>query len=146
MTVDPSNPPQSGQFEMNYALTHHWTVPRSIQTDLVVTTRDKIKVVMLENLPKFRQSIAWTGPGSLFLGMLLGLVTSDFDRGFLGLPHETWATVFWMGTIASGIWFCWSVFLVRRRSVSHEDILNAIFATHREETPQIIAGEVQDSP
>lgn len=142
MTVDPSPTPSSGQIQLAAEVTQTWRINSNLHSEVVITTKDRIKVVLMETLPRLRQVVSLTGPGSLFLGLLTGLVTSDFDsaRYVLGIPSSAWATIFTIGTVASLVWFAWSVYHYKTKSVTMDQIVDKLVATHQAEPSDIVQG------
>ncbi|MEX1908619.1 hypothetical protein L6241_10000 [Janibacter sp. Y6] len=72
----------------------------NIKQEVVMTTRDKIKVALHEMLPQYtstEQLLAWAG---LTIGLATALLTADF-KDFLGISGETVAGAVGLGALLS---------------------------------------------
>ncbi len=65
----------------------------NIQTELITITKDKLENILLKYLNKLDLRKAWITPFSVFLSLIIALLTADFKE-FLGLPKELWHALF----------------------------------------------------
>ncbi|MDO5534106.1 MAG: hypothetical protein Q4F65_05595 [Propionibacteriaceae bacterium] len=75
----------------------------NLKQEVVMTTRDKIKVALHEMLPAYSSTgelLAWL---SLTAGLLVALVTADF-KDVLGVPGDAITGAFVLATVAAGAW------------------------------------------
>lgn len=100
----------------------------NVRTDYVVTTRDKIEIVLRKQLPLFLRRHAWVAPLSLLIGLIASIVTSDF-QDFMGLSKDVWSTTFVIGAILAFVWLVRNVMLLRG-TVDLDGVLEAVVATH----------------
>gem|GEM_PF-2004268 len=71
--------------------------------DFIVTTEDKIRLCMLNHASRLANRSAWIGPVSLFVTIILVLITTDFHDTF-GIPKATWHAIFLICAVGTAIW------------------------------------------
>jgi hypothetical protein len=89
---------------------HHFNIDQTLLT----ITEDKIRIVLTEEREALRGRLDWVEPLALVVALSSALVATDFQDKY-GLPSSGWETIFWIATIASAIWFAYTVRLSLRR-------------------------------
>lgn len=79
------------------------------KSDLIEITEDKLENILLKHLHKSQTINNWVTPMTLFLTILIVLLTSNF-KDFIGIQKEEWKALFLITLIVSFIWFCITVF------------------------------------
>ena len=69
----------------------------NIKTDLITITRDKLKIILLEDLEMVRARGAWKTPLTLFISLGIALLTAEFSSdtiralfGFVAAASMLW--------------------------------------------------------
>lgn len=73
------------------------------QSELIEITEDKLENILLKHLSKLNKVKGWLTPASLFLTVLIVLLTADF-KTFWSIEKEVWKAIFVIGLIATLIW------------------------------------------
>ena len=83
------------------------TIHSNIKSPLIEITEDKLIVILTRFLQKVRRTLTWSTPLSLFVTLLLTILTADFNKAFLGISKEVWTAIFYIsfaGSIAYTIY------------------------------------------
>jgi len=75
----------------------------NLKSDLIEITEDKLENILLKHMTKIENSKCWLAPLSLFVSLLMTLLSSNFIKTF-GLSKYTWEAVFMVGLLMSFIW------------------------------------------
>ncbi|MDI2033009.1 hypothetical protein [Paenarthrobacter nitroguajacolicus] len=118
------------------------TVTTNLQTDVIVTTKDKVSLALHDVLPKFRRRVAWVAPATLVSSLLVALLSTDFNQRLLGVSAETWKTLFALATVGSVVWLVWATARAIFRSADHDKVVEAIVKTHRVDRSAPLQGTV----
>lgn len=84
------------------ALTKDVTVNENLSQDLIVTTSDKVKILLTEHHQIINKKMDWSMPLSVFITILLTLLTAKFETTFLGMTANVWLAVFDIACFVSG--------------------------------------------
>lgn len=76
----------------------------NVKSDLIEITEDKLENVLLKHLKNLRIISSWVTPLTIFLSVLLAILTTDF-KDALGLTKEVWNAVFVILLFGSLGWF-----------------------------------------
>jgi len=74
-------------------------VPRQ---QYIVTTSDRLKLCLLENLKRAEKKHDWVAPFGVLLAIITSFVTATFRDAFL--PAKTWEGVFILLGVGSFVW------------------------------------------
>ena len=74
-------------------------------SDLIEITEDKLENILLKHLNKMNKVKGWQVPVTLFVTIVLVLLTSEFKTKF-GITADVWQAVFILAAIISFIWSC----------------------------------------
>lgn len=72
--------------------------------EVIQITVDRLKLVLVEHKDGFERRKEWHTPLSLIATIAVVLITTSF-RPALGFSADTWAAVFIVSLVLSGIWF-----------------------------------------
>jgi len=75
----------------------------NVDQEIIITTTDKIKLVLINTKEVLKSQRDWWTPLGLFLSFLTTLCTAEFKDAF-NLNKEFWHAVFVLLTIGSSIW------------------------------------------
>lgn len=78
-------------------------VRTNTKSDLIEITEDKLENILLKYLQKLSKTNSWLTPVSLFITILIVLLTSEF-KSFLNLEKEVWKALFLLSLILTFIW------------------------------------------
>lgn len=68
----------------------------------IVTTEDKVRLVLLTHLQKIEKRKSWIAPAGIFITVLTSFVTTDF-KDFL-FKAATWQAIFLITGVISFVW------------------------------------------
>ena len=116
------------QDKLNIDLTDNRNVYKNTAQDYVVTTRDKLELVLLKTEKCLAKRNSWMTPLGLFITCSITLLTANF-KDFV-LPPNVWNAVFIIASIICFFWLVQSlVVLVKYWNKGNvEDILNKIIS------------------
>lgn len=78
-------------------------VRSNVKSDLIEITEDKLEVILLKHLRSCDTRWSWIAPLSVFLSLLLAIITTTFVDS-LQLKADTWHAIFILLCAASGGW------------------------------------------
>lgn len=130
--------------DINEHLSRSITVSTNLETNIVVTTRDKISNSLHEMLPKVVRRNAWLAPASLLLTLITTLVTADFSKDLFGVSPDIWQAAFMLGAGGTLIWLVVAMVNLVFRSAGHAAVLEAIAKTHQQGPRETLVGVVND--
>ncbi|CAL2082775.1 conserved hypothetical protein [Tenacibaculum dicentrarchi] len=78
-------------------------VRTNTKSDLIEITEDKLENILLKHLNKLNKVKAWLTPLSLFITILIVILTSTF-KSFVGLEKEVWKAIFVISLIVTFFW------------------------------------------
>lgn len=81
-----------------------WTNTKS---DLIEITEDKLENILIKHLHKLDKAKGWLTPLSLFVTILIVLLSTEFKQ-FLSIEKEVWEAIFVIGSFATLIWTFYS--------------------------------------
>jgi hypothetical protein len=74
----------------------------NLDQNAIITTEDKVRLVLLTHLSILEQKKSWIAPAGVFITILTSFVTTNF-KDFL-LPASTWEAIFLLSGVASFVW------------------------------------------
>jgi hypothetical protein len=80
----------------------------NIKSDLITITHDKLENILLKYLIKISNRNKWVTPLSLFISILLVLLTATFKDTF-GISKDIWNSFFILCCLGNFIWFIVSI-------------------------------------
>lgn len=84
-------------------LSKNLTIHKNVKQEIIITTADKIKLVLINTREILSAQRDWWTPAGLLLSFIATLATADF-KDALSVPKEFWHAIFVLLTIASAIW------------------------------------------
>lgn len=100
----------SKQDKLNIDLNDNRNVYQNTAQDYVVTTKDKLELVLLKTEKRLSSKNAWMTPLGLVLSCTLSLLSSNF-KDFI-LPANVWYAIFIITTIICFFWLCYTIYLL----------------------------------
>jgi hypothetical protein len=76
----------------------------NIDQTAIEVTEDRARLVLGETVELIRRGRDWMGPGGLFAGLLVGVLTGDFKPLPYGITSDTVKGMAIFATIVTGCW------------------------------------------
>jgi hypothetical protein len=90
-------------------LSKNLTIHKNVKQEIIVTTADKIRLVLISTKEILTAQRDWWTPLGLLISFVTTLCTTDFKDSF-GLPKDSWKAIFIILTILSSIWLVRTVY------------------------------------
>lgn len=90
-------------------LSKNLTIHKNVNQEIIITTSDKIKLVLLSTKEILTSQRDWWTPFGLLISFITTMCTADFKLSF-GISKEFWEAIFVLLTIFSFLWFCKSIY------------------------------------
>jgi hypothetical protein len=90
-------------------LSKNLTIHKNVNQEIIITTSDKIKLVLLSTKEILTSQRDWWTPFGLMISFITTMCTADFKHSF-GISKEFWQAIFVLLTILSFLWFCKSIY------------------------------------
>lgn len=84
-------------------LSKNLTIYKNVKQEIIITTEDKIKLVLISTKESLTAQRDWWTPFGLLVSFIATLCTADF-KDILGMTKEFWHAIFVILTIASTVW------------------------------------------
>lgn len=84
-------------------LSKNLTIHKNVKREIIITTADKIKLVLISTKEILTAQRDWWTPFGLLISFITTLCTAEFKETF-GLAKEFWHAIFVLLTIGSAIW------------------------------------------
>lgn len=84
-------------------LSKNMTIHTNVKQEIIISTSDKIKLVLIKTRKILLSQRDWWTPFGLLISFIATLCTADFKEA-LGLDKNVWHALFLLLTIASAIW------------------------------------------
>ncbi len=78
-------------------------VRTNTKSDLIEITEDKLENILLKYIDKVKKTFNWLTPLSLFLTILIVLLTAEF-KTFIGIDKTVWNAFFLLSLLLTGFW------------------------------------------
>lgn len=140
-----SQPLGNGRLNLMRHIADSANVVVNVQTDYIITTRDKVSNVLHSVIPQIRRRTEWVGAFGLVSSLVVVLLSTEFSKKLFGLSAETWTALFYLATGLSTLWLIWAVIGAVFRSASHASVLADITATHEDTRGAPLQGTVHES-
>ena len=88
--------------KINIELNDNRNIFQNTSQDYIVTTKDKLELVLLKTKKCLTSKDSWQTPLGLLISCLLTLLTTNF-KDFI-LPANVWAAIFVIATVICFIW------------------------------------------
>ena len=94
--------------DFNDELSKNLTIHTNVNQEIIITTADKIKIVLIDTKEILTSQRDWWTPFGLTVSFIATLCTADFKETF-GMSKDFWHALFVLFTIVSIIWLIKSV-------------------------------------
>ena len=84
-------------------LSKNLTIHKNVKQEIIITTADKIKLVLISTREILTAQRDWWTPFGLLISFVTTLCTADFKEAF-SLTKEFWHAIFVLLTLGSSIW------------------------------------------
>lgn len=75
----------------------------NVKSDLIEITEDKLENILLKHLNKLNTNQMWITPLSLFITIILVIITATFSTK-IGIDKSVWEAIFYISAIITFIW------------------------------------------
>jgi len=79
------------------------------KSDLIEITEDKLENILSRFITNLKKAHMWLTPLSLFVSILLVVLTAEFNKNFIGISKDIWTAIFYILLISSFMWLVWSI-------------------------------------
>jgi len=90
-------------------LSKNLTIHKNVKQEIIITTSDKIKLVLISTKEILKAQRDWWTPLGLLISFITTLYTTDF-KDSLGLSKDSWRAIFIILTLVSSIWLITTLF------------------------------------
>lgn len=94
--------------DLNQEFSKNITVHTNVEQEIIITTSDKIELVLIKTKEILTSKRDWWTPLGLLLAFITTFCTAEF-KDFLGLTKDTWKALFIFLTLAALIWLIVSI-------------------------------------
>jgi len=110
----PNNPNEQGlSVDFGDELSKNLTIHKNVKQEIIITTADKIKLVLINTKEIMTSQRDWWTPFGLLVSFITTLCTADFKDSFGG-TKEFWHAIFVLLTIFSGGWLVKTIYKLIR--------------------------------
>ncbi len=102
------------------------TIYNNIESDLIVTTEDKVKICLHNHLSNIEKRNGWRTPLGIFATIIVTFVTTSFNDVIF--VAATWMAIFFLSALISFVW-----------------LINSVYQASKSESPDIIIEELKNS-
>lgn len=95
----------------------------NISQVVIVTTEDKLKIILTNYKKNVSKSKDWVAPLSLLIAIIATLVTAKFNNVIF--PEDTWRAIFLISSFASFIWLLMAL-VFQRNTISIDKLIEEI--------------------
>jgi hypothetical protein len=95
--------------EIGDELSKNLTIHKNVKQEIIITTTDKVKLVLISTQEILTSQRDWWTPAGLLISFIATLATAEF-KDALGVSKEFWHAIFVLLTIASGVWLLKSLY------------------------------------
>ena len=94
--------------DLNDEFSKSMTVHKNVDQEIIITTADKIELVLTRTKEILTSKRDWWTPFGLLIAFISTFCTADF-KDFLGLTKDTWKALFIFLTLGAFIWLIISI-------------------------------------
>lgn len=107
-------------------------VRSNTKSDLIEITEDKLENILRKFIEKFKKTINWLTPLSIFLTVILVLLTAEF-KSFLGLDKSIWNALFVLVSLFSLGWTIHNAYyaIIYKKHCSIEKLIEEVKNTKK---------------
>ena len=122
-----------GQQDINIDLNDNLNVYQNTAQDCIVTTRDKIELVLIKTEKALSAKNSWMTPLGLVITCIVALASADFNNFILS--SSEWKALFVLSTIICSIWLFRALLVAwkSRKKGNIESIINQIISESKGE-------------
>jgi anaerobic C4-dicarboxylate transporter len=103
MTQQNSQDIPETSFDFNEELSKNLTIHKNVKQEIIISTADKIKLVLISTKQVLTSQRDWWTPFGLLISFITTLLTSEFKET-IGLSKDFWQAIFVLLSIFSFIW------------------------------------------
>lgn len=114
--------------KLSIDLSDNRNVYKNTAQDIIVTTKDKLELVLLKTEKCLAKKNAWMTPLGLVVTCVLTLLTADFKEFIISA--SVWKAIFIITTIICSIWLIYSLCILFKnlKKGNIDDIINQIIS------------------
>lgn len=123
-----------GQQDINIDLNDNLNVYQNTAQDCIVTTKDKLELVLIKTEKALVDKNSWQTPLGLIISCIVALVSSNFKDFFL--TASEWKSLFVFSVIACSIWLLHTIKIAwrNRRKGNIDNIIEQIISESKQQS------------
>ncbi len=123
-----------GQQDINIDLNDNLNVYQNTAQDCIVTTKDKLELVLIKTEKALVDKNSWQTPLGLIISCIVALVSSNF-KDFI-LTASEWKSLFVFSVIACSIWLLHTIKIAwrNRRKGNIDNIIEQIISESKQQS------------
>ena len=123
-----------GQQDINIDLNDNLNVYQNTAQDCIVTTKDKLELVLIKTEKALVDKNSWQTPLGLIVSCIVALVSSNF-KDFI-LTASEWKSLFVFSVIACSIWLLHTIKIAwrNRRKGNIDNIIEQIISESKQQS------------
>lgn len=86
--------PEIGNIDLNKDLTAKMVIHKNLDQEIIVTSTDKVKIILREHIGTLKKKNNWINPISILATISATLCTTNFDQEVLNLKPDVWKAIF----------------------------------------------------
>lgn len=98
-----------GNIDLNDELLKSSSVYKNVNQEFIVTTTDKVRLVLINTRKNLASNRDWLTPFGIFLSLVTAQCTTTDYKEFLNVPKDYWGAIFVLLTVASGLWLAFTL-------------------------------------
>jgi hypothetical protein len=122
--------------KLDEVLTKQMTVNENLSQEIIVTTTDKVNILLTEHHKIIKKKSDWWTPVGIFATIIATLLTAKFEKEVFGVSAVMWQAIFVCSCIASFAYSAYLIFYAIKyyKSGSVEEFISNL--KNRQATPQ----------
>jgi len=102
-----------------------FTYHNNLDQSIIRITEDKVRLVLIEYENNGHDKKGWITPLGFLITFIMVPITTSYKDVF-DIKAETWAAIFIILTIGSGVWLIWSIWKAMSKKMTLDDVINKL--------------------
>lgn len=107
--VNNNQPTSPSIVDLGAAMNNNLTLYTNVNQELILITKDKLKLVLIDTRASIKARWDWVTPISLLISFVTTLCTADFKETWK-IPATTWQAIFLILSVFFAVWFLKSLY------------------------------------
>lgn len=92
------------KIEITQATTAKVVFYGNVDQNVIQTTEDKLKIILLEYLDEIKNKMSWHIPLSIFMTLIIIPLTAEKFKDFLSIPAVAWQAMIYLTIVFALVW------------------------------------------